>query len=317
MAFSKNTFLVLFLVLSLVPASCRQAQEPDSPADKLNVIATIFPLYDFARVIGADKVSVTMLLPPGVDAHNYELKPDDILQASRADVFLFMHFEMEQWAYKITGAATEKSDSLAIEAGEGTALLRLPRHLHTDGKGHGNHSTRFDPHTWLDFDNAQKIVDNITATFISKDLKNSDYYKANAREYKTQLKELDKKYRRELADCESRIILHAGHWAFAYLAKKYNLKYMAAYSASAEAEPLPHNVFSIIELINDMELKYIFYEDLVAPRLAQTIARETDVGMLKLNNGHDISKDDLKKGITFLGLMENNLSNLKKGLSCR
>ncbi len=112
------------------------------------------------------------------------------------------------------------------------------------------------------------------------------------------------------------MILHAGHWAFAYLAQRYKLKYMAAYSTSAEAEPLPQNIFNMVEQIKKTGATYIFYEDLVAPRLAQTMAKETGVGLLKLNNGHDIGKNDIKKGVTNLSLMEENLANLRKGLSC-
>src|SRR4030066_1220706 len=99
---------------------------------------------------------------------------------------------------------------------------------------------------------------------------------------------------------QTKVILHAGHWAFAYLAQKYNLKYMAAYSTSVEAEPLPQNIFALVEEIKSLKLPYIYYEDFIAPRLAQTIADETGATLLKLNNGHDISKDDIKKGATFI-----------------
>ncbi len=178
------------------------------------------------------------------------------------------------------------------------------------------HAAKFDPHIWLDFDNAQKMIDNITTAFINKDPKNSEYYKKNAQSYKLKLMELDKKYRAQLSNCKTRTILHAGHWAFAYLAHRYNLKYMAAYNMSAEAEPSPQQILTLIEQVKGQKLKYIYYEDLVAPRLAQTIAGETGAGLLKLNNGHDISKKDIQSGESFISLMERNLVNLKKGMQC-
>ncbi len=313
---SKIIFILLIFPALIIP-SCKLANDTQIPDTRLKVTATIFPLYDFARAVGGEKISVSMLLPPGADAHNYELKPEEIVKVTNSDVFLFINFEMEQWAYKIISAATEKTNMLAVETGKGTFLLPLAvaGEQEQDEYG-GQHASRFDPHIWLDLANAQIIIDNITEAFINKDQANSDYYKNNARKYKSRLAALDKKYREKLALCKSDVILHAGHWAFAYLAQRYKLKYMAAYSTSAEAEPLPQNIFNMVEQIKKTGATYIFYEDLVAPRLAQTMAKETGVGLLKLNNGHDIGKNDIKKGVTFLSLMEENLANLRKGLSC-
>ncbi len=306
---SKNIFVFLLLVSSII-LSCQPARETGPANNKLKVIATIFPLYDFARIIGGDKINVTMLLPPATDAHHYELKPDDIIKVSKSDIFLFTNFEMEQWAYKIIQGAAENTNMLAVETGAGIFLLPL------NEEDQENKEYKFDPHIWLDFDNAQKIVDNIAKSFVQKDQRNSDYYLKNAAEYKLKLALLDRRYNTELAKCRNKTIFHAGHWAFAYLVKRYNLKYVAAYNASAESEPLPQNIFTLIEQIKKQKIRYIFYENLTAPRLAQTIAKETGARLLQLNNGHDISKDDLKKGVTFLSLMEENLKNLKRGLLC-
>jgi zinc transport system substrate-binding protein len=309
-----KNIIVCLLLLPFIILSCQPAKNTGGTNHKLKVIATIFPLYDFARIVGGEKVDVTMLLPPGSDAHHYELRPDDIIKVSKSDIFLFINFEMEQWAYKIINNAEEKTNTLAVETGQGAFLLPL---TDTDEQnGQEAQTSKFDPHIWLDFDNAQRMIDKIASAFVRKDSKNSDYYKNNAHEYKLKLKTLDKKYRQELKKCKTKVILHAGHWAFAYLAKKYDLKYMAAYTVSMEAEPLPQNIFALVEEIKKLNLSYIYYEDFIAPRLAQTIAQETGVGLLKLNNGHDISKNDINNGATFISLMEDNLVNLKKGMLC-
>ncbi|MBN1473859.1 MAG: zinc ABC transporter substrate-binding protein [Syntrophaceae bacterium] len=313
---SSKIFAAALIFLTLTTLSCKPAENFSAQENKLKVVASIFPLYDFARAVGGEKVAVSMLLPAGTDAHNYELKPDEIVKVINTDVFLFINFEMEHWAHKIITAA-EKTNMLAVETGKGTILLPLTAsEPHDSPINHEQQTSRFDPHIWLDFTNAQKIIDNITEGFINKDPENSDYYKNNAREYKSRLIALDKKYRKGLAKCQSTTILHAGHWAFAYLAKRYKLKYIAAYSTSAEAEPLPENIFTMVEQTKKMKTPYVFYEDFIAPRLAKTIAEETGAELLKLNNGHDISKNDIKKGVTFLNLMEENLLNLQKGLSC-
>ena len=320
---AKKLFLVLIVGLLLL-LSCKQNQEPRGIDARLQVTATIFPLYDFARNVGGDKVSVKMLLPPAADAHHYELRPDDIVRVSKTAIFLFTSFEMEPWAYKIIGAAAEKTNMLAVEAGQGTFLIPLSEEHehHADHPSpppeNGNvQAAKFDPHIWLDFDNAQKMIDTIAGAFINKDPQNAETYKRNAQSYKTKLMDLDKEYREQLSNCKTRTVLHAGHWAFAYLAKRYHLEYMAAYNMSADAEPSPQQILTMMGEVKKQKLSYIYYEDLAAPRLAKTIAEETGAGLLKLNNGHDISKNDWQSGVSFIALMERNLVNLKKGMQCR
>ena len=309
--YSKKTALLFLLLLSFL-LSCQPAKESNWEDQKLRVIATIFPIYDFARNIGGDKIKVTMLLPPGMDAHHYELKPEDILKVCKTNIFLFTNFEMEQWAYKIINAAEKNTNMTAIETGTGAVLMPLSEE---DGEQE-NHVSRFDPHIWLDMDNAQKMVDNIAAAFIKKDSRNSDYYLKNAHNYKLKLIALDQRYRAELTGCKTKTILHAGHWAFAYLAKRYNLNYIAAYNVSADAEPSPQKMVTLIEQVKREKVPYIYYENMINPRLAEMIARETGAGLLKLNNGHDVRKADIKSGESFISLMEANLTNLKKGMQC-
>lgn len=316
--------LFLFLFLFLIASCSRSPEDTAKPDNRLKVIATIFPLYDFARIIGGDKVKVTLLMPPGSDAHHYELRPNDIIRVSKADIFLFTSFEMEHWAYKIITAAAENTNMLAVETGQGANLITA-----AEPSDHGEirkedthdqtetHATKYDPHIWLDFDNARIMVDNIAKAFTNKDPKNSEYYKTNAQRYKQSLAALDKKYRDTLSGCKSRTILHAGHWAFAYLAQKYNIGYMSAYNLSADAEPSPQQMMALIEKIKTQKLTYIFFEDLTAPRLAQTLSQETGARLLKLNNGHDVGKKDMQTGASFLTLMENNLTNLNQGMQCR
>lgn len=321
--FAKKLMLVLIIGFLLL-SSCKPNQEPRGVDTRLQVTATIFPLYDFARNVGGNKVSVKMLLPPAADAHHYELRPDDIVRVSKTDIFLFTSFEMEPWAYKIINAAAEKTNMLAVETGQGTYLIPLSEEHehHTDSLSpqpdNGNVQTaKFDPHIWLDFDNAQKMIDNIAAAFIKRDPVNSETYKQNAQSYKTKLMDLDREYREQLSNCRTRTLLHAGHWALAYLAKRYHLEYMAAYNMSADAEPSPKQILTMIGEVKKQKLPYIYYEDLTAPRLARTIAEETGAGLLRLNNGHDISKNDLQSGVSFIALMERNLVHLKKGMQCR
>jgi zinc transport system substrate-binding protein len=320
---TKKILLLLLMIGLLFTVTCKQGDRPTGENARMEVIATIFPLYDFARNIAGDKINVTMLIPPASDAHHYELKPDDIMRIGKTDIFLFTSFEMEPWAIKVIDAVADKTNMLAVETGQGASFLPLPEHHehHSENRSGLNenisdHAAKLDPHIWLDFDNAQKMINNITKAFIRKDPKNSAFYELNAREYKLRLIDLDKKYREQLSNCRTRTILHAGHWAFAYPASRYRLQYMAAYNISADAEPSPQQILILIEKVKGQKLPYIYYEDLAAPRLAETIASETGAGLLKLSNGQDISKKDIQSGVSFLSLMERNLKSLKKGMQC-
>ncbi|MEN6330573.1 MAG: zinc ABC transporter substrate-binding protein [Smithella sp.] len=313
---SIRIIVCLLLLLPLI-VSCQKAQETGKPDNKIQVIATIFPIYDMARNIGGDKVTVTMLLPPATDVHNYELKPGEIVKISKADLFLYLNMELEHWARKVIAATSSRTKLLPVETGSGVTMLPLSGNDEDEGEAGHHHASKFDPHIWLDFTNAQRMADNIASALVKIDRRNSDYYLKNAAEYKNKLALLDNKFRTELTECKSRTILHAGHRAFAYLANRYGLKYYSAYNVSADSEPEPRKIMALIQQIKDTKIRYIYSEDLMNPRLAQTIAKETGAGLLKLNNGHTVSKADLSQGISFLSLMEENLVNLKKGLQCR
>jgi zinc transport system substrate-binding protein len=317
-AWSKIIFIYLLLLLPII-FSCQNSRETGPRDGKIKVVATIFPVYDFARNIGGDKVAVSMLLPPATDAHNFELKPDDIIRISKADLFLYVNMEMEHWAYKVIQATSANNKLLPVETGNGINMLTISGNHEGDShpQQHDHHSSKFDPHIWLDFSNARKMADNIASALVKTDPRNSDYYLKNAAQYKNKLTDLDDKFRAGLTGCKSRTIFHAGHWAFAYLANKYGLKYYSVYNVSADSEPEPQKILAMIQQIKFMKAQYIYSEDLINPRLAQTIARETGAGLLQLNNGHAISKDEMSRNVTFLALMEENLVNLTRGLQCQ
>jgi zinc transport system substrate-binding protein len=161
------------------------------------------------------------------------------------------------------------------------------------------------------------MVDNITTALVKIDQRHSDYYLKNAALYKNKLAALDNKFSVGLTGCKSRTILHAGHWAFAYLANRYGLKYYSVYNVSANSEPEPQKIIALIQQIKNTKAPYIYTEELMNPRLAETIATETGASLLKLNNGNTISKAEMSRGVSFLSLMEENLVNLKRGMQCR
>lgn len=306
------------MLLAALCTSCENKRVDTGKAGKLRVITTLFPLYDFTRSIGGDKVDVVLLLPPGMESHSFEPKPGDIVRVNKANLFVFTNRFMEPWTSDII-AGLDTGKTMVVDASRGARLLKSGRgdthdHVETDGPDHGE---GMDPHLWLDFANAKIMVDNILAGLVTRDPANRDFYTANAAGFKAKLTDLDERFRKGLAVCDKRIFLHGGHFAFGYLANRYGLRYESAYAVTADAEPSPAKIAELITKIRSNGLRHIYTEELVEPRVADTIARETGATILKLHGAHNIGRDDLAAGVTFLSLMEQNLKNLRLGLQCR
>jgi zinc transport system substrate-binding protein len=318
-------WIVIFLCMSILVCltSCEKKDGPATDAGKLKVITTLFPLYDFARNVGGDAAHVTLLLPPGLEPHSFEPKPGDVLRVNNADIFIYTGKEMEPWVENILKSIDSKK-LLVVNASKDIALLASIGSGHGHG-AHGHSETverqhaegRLDPHIWLDFTRAQKMVENIRDGFISKEPSKKDFFTKNAAQYDARLSSLDREFKAGLADCRHRLFVHGGHFAFNYLAKRYNLDYVSAYEGSPDSEPSPRKIMELKKLVKDNGVKYIYYEELITPRIAEVVARETGCELLFLHGAHNISRDDLEKGATFISLMEQNLANLRKGLECR
>jgi len=152
---------------------------------------------------------------------------------------------------------------------------------------------------------------------VRKDPAGAAVYRTHAEAYLSRLAELDRRFREGLSGCGQRLFLHGGHYAFGYLAKRYGLRYVSAYPLSANAEPTPRRLMELVDLMRRNSLHYIFYEELLSPRVAQTIARETGADLLQLYVIENVSREELAAGATYLSLMEENLKNLRIGLQCR
>ncbi len=302
----------------LLVAGCKRAEV--EPVTGLKVVTTLFPLYDFARTIAGDKAQVTMLLPPGVEPHTFEPKPEEMIRISRAGLFIYTSRYMEPWADKIISGLDSKTLRV-INAGEKASYHKASeRDEHKGSKGSDEHShdrNVMDPHIWLDFSNASQMVDAILEGFVAADPTNSALYQLNADTLKTRLTALDQRYQNRLKTCFTRKLLHGGHYTFAYLADRYNLDYRALSGISSDSEPSAERMIALVREIKSSGATYLFAEELLSPRLTETLAKEAGVGVLMLHGAHNVSRDDISRSVTFFDLMEHNLEQLQKGLSCR
>jgi|WetSurMetagenome_2_1015567.scaffolds.fasta_scaffold03830_8 zinc transport system substrate-binding protein len=324
----RMTICLCLIFLALTVSSCSiDDKEKNTEANRIRVVVSLYPLYDFAKNIGGERVDVSLLLPPGEEPHSFDPRPADILNLNKADIFIYTNIYMEPWVCDIIKSIDNKKVML-IDSSRGIVFMGEEgsdapgkeaddhvNHGPHDGDTHDDHSGT-DPHVWLDLDNAAKMVDNIRDALMQKDPGGRDYYQKNADNYKASLRKLDMKFRKSLESCKQNIFINGGHFAFGYLAKRYGLVYLSAYGFSPDAEPTPGQIVKITSLLRKHNLKYIYHEELLMPRVARTIAQETGAQLLFLHGAHNINKEDFSKGISFIEIMEKNLENLKKGLEC-
>jgi zinc transport system substrate-binding protein len=273
---------------------------PKEETGKPRVVCSLFPLYEFARAVGGEKAEVHLLLPPGVEPHAWEPKASDMVAISKADLFLCVSKDLEPWANDIVRGASGRAP-LVIAGAEGIESLEEESR---------------DPHIWLDLRYDQEIVEGIARALSSIDPDNGDHYWQGARAYNQKLLALDQRYEGALATCRHRYLVLGGHSAFSHLARRYGLHEIPLYGVSADSEPTPRRLVEVVETAKARKVKYIFFETLVSPKLARVVADEVGAQMLVLNPGANMTKDQFDRGVTFLGILEGNLENLKKGLEC-
>ena len=325
--FKGLVFTLMSFVVLLV--GCDTDSKMGSVSDKLQIVTTLFPQYDFARVIGGDKVDVTLLLPAGMESHSYEPTPADIIKINKADLFIYTGESMEQWAHSIF-ESVDSNEVYVLDVSKNVPLLAPNStvednhdhegenhdhdaevevgHDHSEGDGH-NHT--YDPHIWTSPKNAMIMVNNILEALCEVDSENADYYKDNANAYLAELEELDHELKDVVANAKRDTIYHGGRFAMQYLTNQYGIHYV---SAPFEAEPSAALVAQMIKEIKEQNIPVIYYEELVDPKISQMISDETGAKMLLLHSCHNVSKEDFNNGVTYLSLMKQNVENLKVGL---
>lgn len=292
----KKIFFIL-IVFVLSGGIYWRVSRTDAPRkDKMSVVVSGYVPYTLARQIGGDKISLSMLLPANAEPHSFEPAPGDMVAVRRADVFAYVSARIEPWAKDVLSAAGP--DTQVVEAAAFSAASD-------------------DPHVWMDFDNASRIAAALAETFARKDPQNAGVYQANLAAFQAELAELDGAYRRGLANCQSREVVHVGHLAFKHLTKKYNLSLSALAGASHDGEHSARKLADLVKFIRRKNVKTIFTEETLSPRLSAAVAEETGAQILPLYTVEHVSKDDFDRGVTYGGLMRRNLENLQRGLACK
>jgi zinc transport system substrate-binding protein len=285
--------------------------------DKLEVIASFFPLYDFARHVGGDRAQVSSLIPLGIEPHDWEPTAQNIVALQNADMFIFNGAGFEgEWI-------TQIESNLKVDTSTGIQLLEGGEgedHQEEQLGEEDNIAATADPHIWLDPILAKHQVEVIRDAFIQLDPENSSYYRDNAARYISELESLDASIKAELlsSNCSLKDFI-AFHDAFSYFATRYNLTQHSIQGISPEVgEILPQRIIQIRDLATQLRIDTIYSEDLVDSRLATVVANEIPNGrVLTLSPIEGVEQEELDQGIGYIEKMRENIENLKVGLKCQ
>jgi zinc transport system substrate-binding protein len=293
---------VVFLMVGRTAAAGRSFS-------KVKVMATVFPLFEFATAVGGDLAEVDLLIPPGADVHSWQPRVSDIKKISGdLRLFLFIGPDLEPWAADLVKSVARPGLRI-LEASRGLDLIREeePGEIH-----HGA-----DPHVWLDFGQDLAILDRIATALAEIEPSGTAIFRSNAESYKAKLRALDQRYAEGLRECRGRRLLVGGHAAFGYLARRYGLVQTAVYSASPDAAATPRDMVRLVATAKSEGVKTVFYEPGVGDRLARVVAAEIGAEVRLLHPGHNLLPSGSSGPETFLDLMDRNLEILRHGLGCR
>lgn len=298
------TLAVLAATLSL--AACNQSP---SPSGKLLVIASFYPLYEFAREVAGPAAQVVSLVPPGVEPHDWEPSPQDLARIRDARIFIYNGAGLEPWVPKLLGEATSPG-TVMVRVTDGVPLLAPEADAHGSGQ-----VPPADPHVWLDPVLAQSIVERIRVAFVQVDPAHAALFDDNARALTGKLQNLHEAFATGLERCARREIV-TSHAAAAYLARRYRLRVVPVMGLVPDAEPTPAQLAAIVRFAREKKVKYIFFETLVSARLAETLAREIGAHTLVFNPIEGVTPEEAAAGRGYVALMEQNLRNLRTALEC-
>lgn len=317
--------LTCFALSGCSGSSADSANNTDSKdTKKVQVSASFYPMYDFAQKIGGDRVEVSCLVTAGTEPHDWEPSTTDIAKLSNADVLVYNGAGMEHWIDD-TLASLSSSHLVAVEASKGVTLRELSEeadeheHAHEE-HAEGNHDDHnhdhsgTDPHVWLNPQNAKIEMGNIRDALIQADPDGADVYRANYDKWAAECDTLDNEFKTGLANVAQRSIV-VSHEAFGYLCDAYNLTQMPIEGIEADSEPDAKEMAEIAEFVKEHNVKTIFSEELVSPKVAQAIAQETGAQTAELNPVEGLTDEQLAAGEDYFSTMRDNLTALKEALS--
>ncbi|ETI87132.1 MAG: zinc ABC transporter substrate-binding protein [Negativicoccus succinicivorans] len=306
-------------------------QTPQENQGKLQVVTTVYPVYDVVKKVAGDRADVTLLVPPGAEPHDWEPTASDLKKIGQAKVFFYNGAGLEPTDQILKKEITR--DATVVELSQGLDLLKLQddddhdhdhdhdadhhdedhhdEDHHAEGHHHHHHGG-VDPHVWLDPQNVMKEAAVVADALAKADPAHADAYRANAKKYQDELAALDKDMDAALSSLANKNLV-VSHEAFGYLAARYSLTQIGIMGVDADAEPTPDRMAQLVEFIREHDVRTIYSEELVNPRLADAIAAETGAVVRVLNPIEGLTAAQEKAGYDYIKLQRENLTTLTAG----
>ncbi len=299
----KKIMSLILIIITVFSVGCsKTTSKEDTKNKKIKIYTSIYPLYDFAKKVGKDKVDVTNLVPAGTEPHDWELSTSDLINLEKADMLIYNGAGIENWIDKVINNLDNKN-IVYVKTSENLNLK----------KNNSKDSSKYDPHTWLSIKNAKKEMESIKNALSKYDPQNKDYYEKNYKVYAKKFDELDKKYLNTLKSIKNKNIIVA-HEAFGYLCDEYNIKQEGIEGLNPDSEPDPARMKEIINFAKKNKVKTIFFEELVSPKVAETIAKEINANTEVLNPLEGLSEEQIKNNEDYFSVMEENLKVLYESM---
>lgn len=293
---------------------------------KLNIKVSFYPMYEFTKNVAGDLAEVDVLIPSGVEPHDWEPTAQDMAEISDADVLIYNGAGMEGWADQVRDSASGNK-LITVEASKGLEIMEGSEeeeeveHAHEEGEHsdeaehaheedeHDHDHGGLDPHVWLAPSLAIKEVRTIEAALSTAAPENADAFKANADAYVAKLEQLEQEFKEGLKDTKRKDFI-TQHAAFGYLAKQYGLTQVPIAGLSPEQEPSAANMVKIVEFAKEHKVQTIFFETLVSSSVADTIAKEIGAKVAVLNPIEGLTDEDRSHNLDYIGIMRQNLEAL-------
>lgn len=294
------------------------ASDTDS-SDKINVVATTFPEYDFLRQIGGDNIELTLLLKPGAEVHSFEPTPEDIKNVIASDIFVYVGGDSDEWVKSITDEIdTDKTEVVTLMDCVTTVEEEVTEEMtpESDEGASDDEEAEYDEHVWTSPKNAELICNKLCDALCTKDPDNSDSYKANLESYTGELEKLDSEFRDVVDNAARKEIIVGDRFPFRYFCDEYGLTYYAAFpGCSSDSEPSAQTIAFLVDKVTSDEIPVVFYKDLSNGKVCEAICEQTGAKAECLYSCESISKDDFDAGLTYIDLMSKNVDVLKEALN--
>ncbi len=316
----KSLVFILVSILILLSISNGYAQQNENrdtkhDTEKIKVVTSFYPFYEIAKEIGGNNTIVTSVIPIGVEPHDWEITPQRISNIMEADVIIYNGIGFDSWL----GKKEQFRNSFLVDISKDLQLIKIGEQaLENPGQGrqYDDHTSRYDPHVWLDPIFVKNISNTISSALIKLDPNNTKAYEQNTKNFIQRLDGLDSLIKTSLNNCKLKDFI-TFHEAFQYFANRYGLNQHAVHGNSPEGEILPQQIIQIISIAKDLGIDTIYSEELKDPRLSQTLAAEIPNGkVLLLSPIEVLNQEEQKKDIGYIDKMKMNLQSLKQGLKC-